>query len=130
MIRVTSRLLKYLSSSEKPPKPAKPQFVKVSKLKIDEKLGGYKIYETDSSKSILYASIILAAGTAFSATILYLDASYLNMFTFAVICGLVVNNQKRVMNTARRIIVDKTGTNIRVNKYGIGGTAIGSSEEV
>lgn len=130
MIRVTSRLLKYLSSSEKPSKPAKPQFVKVSKLKIDEKLGGYKIYETDSSKSILYASIILAAGTAFSATILYLDTSYLNMFTFAVICGLVVNNQKRVMNTARRIIVDKTGTNIRVNKYGIGGTAIGSSEEV
>ena len=99
----------------------------MSKLKFSEEIGGYKIYETKQSKPFMYVSIGLTSIFAVSGFIVFLVPSLGNILTFGCITGFLYYHQNRLTHTAREIIVDKLGTNVRVRTYGYFGTDIKSS---
>jgi len=64
----------------------------------------------------------IAAGFILSALLFRANPSGLNFIPFIVILGSTFFYQRRVSQTIKKIIVDKTGENISVHTYGIMGT--------
>ena len=75
----------------------------------------------------MYVSIGMTAMFLVSGFIVFLAPTAGNIITFGCISGFLYYHQNRLAHTAREILVDKLGNNLRVKTYGWFGTDLRSS---
>lgn len=111
-------------------KVKQPVPLKVSRFKLNDSLGGHLIYQTNKSKNFLLVGSVLGIGICFSLLFFRAEPSYLNFFPLLISLGAGVIYQKRIFNTLKAILVQKTGETIRLTTYGLCGTDIFSKKAV
>ena len=109
MLRTINRFVWRLSKNKAPSSSA-DQILKISKLKLDESIGGYRIYFMDQKQnSFFYTSIGLTIGACASAFVVYVAPTFGNIVAFMAVLAAFISYQRRLKNTLRELIVDKLG---------------------
>jgi hypothetical protein len=91
--------------------------LQVGHKKIDEELKGYLIYKCKKEKSFLKVSVVLASSTILSLLKYTWSMSTNDLIILGIVTASFVMQQRRLASTARRIVVDRFGENLLIERY-------------